>query len=374
MAVYWIDITLLLFIGYGIVMTMAALAWKKMQRFTIRSAVDDSVSIIIAARNEEKYISRCLASLLEQDYPLDKREIIVVDDQSDDRTADMVNSFSNRGVKLLQIKAGEKGGKKAALSKGIAAAQHGIIVATDADCVFPPSWLKSLVGFRKEQDAAFVAAPVVYRKENNFLERFQSLDFMALQSITAVAVTRNWFNMCNGANLLYTKEAFEKVRGFEGIDGIPTGDDMLLMEKIAAAYPGKVAYCHSKEALVQTEPMNSWQSFLQQRIRWASKSTAYQSLSIKLVLLIVYLLNLSLLVLVLEAVFYPILFLWALLLFTGKYLLECMLMHPASTFYGKAALMRWFGIAQPLHVVYTVAAAMLGWVRRYEWKGRAIGG
>jgi len=291
MAVYWIDITLLLFIGYGIVMTMAALAWKKMQRFTIRSAVDDSVSIIIAARNEEKYISRCLASLLEQDYPLDKREIIVVDDQSDDRTADMVNSFSNRGVKLLQIKAGEKGGKKAALSKGIAAAQHGIIVATDADCVFPPSWLKSLVGFRKEQDAAFVAAPVVYRKENNFLERFQSLDFMALQSITAVAVTRNWFNMCNGANLLYTKEAFEKVKGFEGIDGIPTGDDMLLMEKIAAAYPGKVAYCHSKEALVQTEPMNSWQSFLQQRIRWASKSTAYQSLSIKLVLLIVYLLK-----------------------------------------------------------------------------------
>jgi len=81
-------------------------------------------------------------------------------------------------------------------------------------------------------------------------------------------------------------------------------------------------------------------------------------------------LNLSLLLLVLAAVFYPILFLWALLLFTGKYLLECMLMRPASTFYGKAALMRWFGIAQPVHVVYTVAAAMLGWVRRYEWKGR----
>ena len=350
------------------------MAWKKMDLLSIRGSVDDSVSVIIAARNEEKNISRCLSSLLEQDYPFDKMEIIVVDDQSDDRTADIVSSFSNRGVRFLQINAGEKGGKKAALSKGIAAARHGIIVATDADCIFPSSWLKTLVGFRKKQDAVFVAAPVMFRKEDNFLERFQSLDFMALQSITAVAVTRKWFNMCNGANLLYTKEAFEKVKGFEGIDGIPTGDDMLLMEKIAAAYPGKVAYCHSKEAVVLTEPMQNWRSFLQQRIRWASKSTAYQSLSIKLVLLMVYLLNLSLLLLVLAGIFYPLLILWGMFLLTGKYLLECMLMQPAAAFYGKEKVMRWFGIAQPVHVVYTVVAAMLGWVRRYEWKGRSVRG
>jgi cellulose synthase/poly-beta-1,6-N-acetylglucosamine synthase-like glycosyltransferase len=374
MAVYLIDITILLFIGYGIVLTLAAMAWKKMDLLSIRGSVDDSVSVIIAARNEEKNISRCLSSLLEQDYPFDKMEILVVDDQSDDRTADIVSSFSNRGVRFLQINAGEKGGKKAALSKGIAAARHGIIVATDADCIFPSSWLKTLVGFRKKQDAVFVAAPVMFRKEDNFLERFQSLDFMALQSITAVAVTRKWFNMCNGANLLYTKEAFEKVKGFEGIDGIPTGDDMLLMEKIAAAYPGKVAYCHSKEAVVLTEPMQNWRSFLQQRIRWASKSTAYQSLSIKLVLLMVYLLNLSLLLLVLAGIFYPLLILWGMFLLTGKYLLECMLMQPAAAFYGKEKVMRWFGIAQPVHVVYTVVAAMLGWVRRYEWKGRSVRG
>ena len=373
MVLYLINISILLLVLYSIILTMAAMAWNKMDQFSIRKSVDDCVSVIIAARNEEKYISRCLASLLDQDYPFDKMEIIVIDDQSDDRTADIVNSFSNRGVKLLQIKAGEKGGKKTALSKGIAAAQQGIIVATDADCTFPSSWLKTLVGFRKEKDATFVAAPVMFRKEYNFLERFQSLDFLALQSITAVAVTRGWFNMCNGANLLYTKEAFEKVNGFEGIDGIPTGDDMLLMEKIAAAYPGKAVYCHSKEAVVLTEPMLSWGSFLQQRIRWASKSTAYRSVSIKLVLLIVYLMNLSLLLLVLAGIFFPLLLLFPLFMLLSKYLLECMLMRPAAAFYGKEKLMRWFGIAQPLHVVYTVVAAMLGWVRRYEWKGRSIG-
>ena len=372
MPVIWIDIALLLLISYALVLTMAAIAWKKLNPYSLRNETDDKVTVIIAARNEEKLIGRCLASLLEQDFAHDKYEIIVVDDQSHDRTADFVKSFSNRGVRLLQVGMDETGGKKAALSKAIAAASHDIIVATDADCIFPRTWLKTLVGFRQEKDAAFVAAPVMFRKENNFLERFQSLDFMALQSITAVAVNRGWFNMCNGANLLYTKEAFEKVNGFEGIDKIPTGDDMLLMEKIAAAYPGKVHYCQAKEAIVLTEPMGSWRAFLQQRIRWASKSTYYKSITIKLVLLIVYLTNLSILLFFITGLLHPLMLFMALLMLTGKYVVELMLMKPAATFYGKQNLMRWFAIAQPIHVLYTILAAMLGWVRRYEWKGRSV--
>jgi len=372
MPAYLIDIVLLLFVAYAILITLISNGWKQLEQFNSRNSVSTPVSIIIAARNEERFISRCLASLLEQDYPHTLMEIIVVDDQSDDRTADIIRSFSNRGVKLLQLSDEMLGGKKTAISQGIAAAQYNTIITTDADCIYPEGWVRTMLDFQSTHDAVFVAAPVMFREENNFTERFQSLDLIALQSVTAVAVSKQWFNMCNGANLLYTKEAFEKVKGFEGIDNIPTGDDMLLMEKIASAYPGKVKYCLSKEAIVVTEPMQTWGMFLQQRIRWASKSTHYQSLSIKLVLLSVYLLNLSLLVLLCASVWFPLLGLMSLGMMLAKYVLELMLMKSAARFFEKKDLLRWFGISQPMHILYTVCAAMLGWVKRYEWKGRAV--
>ena len=368
-----IEIILIIFIAYTIIITMVALAWRDIKPYQSRHLVKKSVSIIIAARNEEKCISRCLASLLEQKYPHEKIEIIVVDDQSDDHTAAIVKSFSNRGVKLISLMSDEGSGKKAALSKGISAALHEIIITTDADCIYQPNWVQTMIDFQSEEEAIFVAAPVMFSKENNFLERFQSLDFMALQSVTAVAVTRRWFNMCNGANLLYTKESFHKVGGFEGIDNIPTGDDMLLMEKISAAYPGKVKYCLSKEAIVETEAMPDWKMFLQQRIRWASKSVHYKSIWIRLVLLIVYLMNVSFLVIFFSAFFYPLLWILLLCLLLGKYVLELMIMRRSASFFGKRDLLQWFLIAEPVHIVYTVMAAMLGWMKRYEWKGRAIG-
>jgi biofilm PGA synthesis N-glycosyltransferase PgaC len=368
-----IEIILIIFIAYTIIITMVALAWRDIKPYQSRNLVKKSVSIIIAARNEEKCISRCLASLLEQKYPHEKIEIIVVDDQSDDQTAAIVRSYSNRGVKLISLMADEGSGKKAALSKGISVALHEIIITTDADCICQPNWVQTMIDFQTEEEGIFIAAPVMFRKENNFLARFQSLDFMALQSVTAVAVTRGWFNMCNGANLLYTKESFHKVGGFEGIDRIPTGDDMLLMEKISAAYPGKVKYCLSKEAIVETEAMPDWKMFLQQRIRWASKSVHYKSIWIRLVLLIVYLMNVSFLVIFFSAFFYPMLWILLLCLLLGKYVLELMIMRRSASFFGKRDLLQWFLIAEPVHIVYTVMAAMLGWMKRYEWKGRAIG-
>lgn len=81
--------------------------------------------------------------------------------------------------------------------------------------------------------------------------------------------------MCNGANLAYTKQAFEAVNGFHGIDGIASGDDMLLMHKIKQAFPAGISYLKSKDVIVQTAPMHSLSDFMNQRIRWASKSDKY---------------------------------------------------------------------------------------------------
>jgi biofilm PGA synthesis N-glycosyltransferase PgaC len=333
------------------------------------SISSDKVTVVIPARNEASNIGRCLDSLLQQSLPSNQFEIIVVDDGSADDTAAIVKTYSNKGVRLLQLN-DEVGGKKAALSKGIAAATHAIIITTDADCTYQKNWLNTLLNYRSEHDAVFIAAPVKYTKENNFLERFQSLDFLALQGITIAAVSKHLFNMCNGANLLYTKEAFEKVNGFEGIDKIPTGDDMLLMEKIDAAYPGKVKYCFSQEAIVETLPAKGLKAFIQQRIRWASKSTKYKNTKIKIVLLMVYLVNLSLLSFTLMS-FYDFEYLKsALLLLLLKTIFEYTFMIRVARFFNKEYLLPWFIVAQPFHIIYTTLSASLSFFKSYEWKGR----
>ena len=344
-----------------------------MQRFTASQVSADKASIIIAARNEETHIGPCLESLLAQDFPREQMEIIVVDDQSVDQTAAVVSSYADRGIRLISLGKDEAFGKKAAIARGIAAATHGIIITTDADCSYSNKWINTLLCFREKMDAVFVAAPVQFRKEINLLDRFQSLDFMALQGITAAGVSGKYLNMCNGANLLYTKEAFLQVRGFEGIDHIASGDDMLLMEKIDRAFPGGVAYCFSEDAIVVTEPAASWAAFIQQRIRWSSKAKNYTSFFTKAVLLLVYLLNAAVVSLLLAGIFDFQLLKYGLLLTLMKTIVELPFMIRIARFFNKSALIAWFIPIQPLHALYTIVAGTFGLFSKYRWKGREVG-
>jgi cellulose synthase/poly-beta-1,6-N-acetylglucosamine synthase-like glycosyltransferase len=108
-----------------------------------------------------------------------------------------------------------------------------LIVTTDADCIASPAWLRTIVAFYETFDPVLIAAPVTFFSKGTFFDIFQSLDFMALQGITGATIHKKFHAMCNGANLAYTKKAFDEVGGFTGIDNIASGDDMLLMHKIS---------------------------------------------------------------------------------------------------------------------------------------------
>lgn len=341
-----------------------------MKPFRIAGTPPTKVSILIAVRNEERNIAACLNSILMQDFPADQLEILVMDDHSSDRTESVVKSIQDERIHYHLLLDHEQG-KKAAIQKGVDLAKHEWIVSSDADCKFNPNWIRTLVAFQMKNQSEFIAAPVAMENEDSFLDRFQSLDFLTLQGITAVAVSQGWFNMANGANLMYSKKAFNKVNGFSGIDRVPTGDDMLLMEKISKQFPGKVHYCFSPDAIVATQTEKSWKSFLHQRIRWASKSTLYQNSSIKLVLGLVYALNVLLFVLMCGVAFGWISG-WALLLVFTKGGLEYPFMEQIAKFFKKTNLLIWFIPMQPIHIVYTVLAATMGWLGQYEWKGRKI--
>ena len=198
------------------------------------------------------------------------------------------------------------------------------------------------------------------------------IDFMTMQGITVAAQKLKLGNMCNGANLAFTKAAFYKVGGYNGIDHLATGDDYLLMVKLAQLPGNKITYLKTKEAIITTQPQANWQSLLQQRIRWASKSGKYKDNRLTAILLLVYLFNFSFLVLAI-AVFYDAQFLkflgYILLL---KICVEYVFILPVARFYKQTKALWYFPILQPLHIAYIIIAGFLGFKGSYEWKGREV--
>jgi biofilm PGA synthesis N-glycosyltransferase PgaC len=365
-------IIITLFILYSLLIIYYWQAWRSIEIFDSEiKTTQEKISLIIPARNEENNIQKLLAALQNQSYPKELTEIIVIDDHSTDSTASIVLQFPF--VKLIQLKEDNINSyKKKAIETGIAAATGELIVTTDADCLPPPKWLQTIVSFKKEKQAVFIAAPVVINCNSSVLQIFQAMDFMVLQGITGAVVANQKMSMCNGANLAYDRKAFYTVNGFTDIDHIASGDDMLLMHKIVKQYPGKVYYLKSKEAIVSTEPMKTWRSFFNQRIRWASKAGVYNDKRILPVLIVVYLFNLSFLVL-LAGMFWNWEFgIWFLGFLAAKTLVELPFFISVSKFFHKQWAIKLFFFFQPLHIFYTIVSGLFGQFGKYEWKGRKV--
>lgn len=336
-------------------------------------------SVIIPARNEEDNIAQCLHRILQQAYPAELFEVIVMNDHSTDGTESIVRDLQAhypnlRLHNLTELVQGEQlnAYKKKAIELAIAESRGDWIVTTDADCLVNGEWLAEYDACVCQTGAVFIAAPVMFSNKGSFLSVFQLLDFISLQAITAAAVSAGYHTMCNGANIAYRKKVFYEVGQFAGIDHIASGDDMLLMHKIKQHYPKGLAYLFSKEAIVTTAPMPDWTSFFNQRIRWASKADQYRDKSIFWTLALVYAVNSSLL----------LLFFWGfykvggfrnwVLLIAAKTLIELSLMLPAARFYQQSKALWWFPLMQPFHIGYTVIAGWLGKFGTYQWKGRSV--
>ncbi|MBI5858880.1 MAG: glycosyltransferase [Sphingobacteriales bacterium] len=361
-----------IFTLYAAAMLNYWLAWKHIPVFVRNEKTAPvKISIVVPARNEEKKIDTLLQDLQAQAYPKDLFEIIIVDDHSSDATAEIVKSFP--GIKLVQLSGlAINSYKKKAIETGIMVAEKDWIVTTDADCRVGSKWLGNIAGFIEEKKPVFVAAPVMLNCNHSLLQIFQAIDFMVLQGVTGAAIHKKMHSMGNGANLAYERKAFLDVKGFTGIDHIASGDDMLLMHKIERQFPGKTAYLKSKEAIVSTEPMKTWKSFLNQRIRWASKARQFEDKQVYAVLMLVYFFNLLFPVLIIAG-FYNY-FYWQLLggFWIGKTLSEWPLVYSTASFFDKQKFLKYFFFFQPLHIAYTILSGFLGQLGRYEWKGRRV--
>jgi cellulose synthase/poly-beta-1,6-N-acetylglucosamine synthase-like glycosyltransferase len=366
-------LTAILLFLYACLILFYYIQWRKVPLVPAAVTAPNApkVTVIIAARNEERDLPVLLEDLARQDYPEELFEVIIVNDYSTDGTAKVIDNYSKTNFLMVNPECPpEDSTKKKAIATGVQLAKGELLIITDADCRVNPGWISTISGYYTSRKAYFIAAPVKFEHNNSLLEVLQCLDFMTLQGVTAASVASGFTNMANGANLAYTKTAFTSVNGFEGIDHVATGDDMLLMHKIWKLDNTKVCYLKSKEAIVRTQPMHTWKDFLMQRRRWASKTFVYDDYKIIIVLALVYLVNLLFIVIFVAAILdsgYWSLFIVYLLV---KSVIELPFIVSVAKFYEEEKLLKYFFPLQPLHIVYTVIIGAISQFGKYEWKGR----
>lgn len=333
-----------------------------------------TVSILIPARNEEKFIGRLLEDILAQDYPVTKLQVIIIDDHSTDRTAEICRqkiAERSNWILLPLIKPEGTAYKKAAIAQAIEHATGEIILTTDADCIAGALWVRTMVSAFQE-NTGLVSGPVCMWSDYSWFQQFQALEFSGLIAIGAASMRRGAPNMCNGANLAYRKNIFKQVGGFDGIDHIASGDDELLMHKIHSLTQYNILFQKDKNAIIRTAPCQTFQQFVNQRIRWVSKSTHYKNRSITITMSIIYLAILGIPVLGIFALLGQIPGELLLLLIGLKIIPEFLILQEACRFFGLTRLLWWFLPEQILHVPYILWAGMAGNLGKYSWKDRKV--
>jgi len=217
-----------------------------------------------------------------------------------------------------------------------------------------------------------IVAPITYHGPNSFFNRFQTLDFLSLQGATIGGFGLSKPFMCNGANFGYRKSLFLKVDGFEGNTNIASGDDIFLLEKLSKHDADKVHYLKSPSAIVTTHPTSSISGLVQQRLRWASKTSNYNSWFAKLVGLVVLLGNLVCLAFIPAVLMSYISIKIAIALFVIKFSIDLLLIFKTSRFFKQETLMLSYLFTSLLYPFFSVYIALLSVVKSYEWKGRTF--
>ena len=234
-----------------------------------RSRERPSVSVVVAARDEEKHLPKCLEALLCQTYPRELYEIIVVDDRSCDETGVIVEGYGARNPQVKGVTVSEEprtlSGKQNALIEGLSVSSGTIFVNTDADCVVPETWIEELVA-RFDSETGLVAGMSVAEGRGWFY-RLQALDLLFLQTVAGGFCGLGKPMSCIGNNLAYRREAYESCGGFEKI-GFSVTEDTALLRAIHGTGRWKVVFQVGPRSAVSCGGTDSLGAFFRQRKRW----------------------------------------------------------------------------------------------------------
>lgn len=352
--------------------------WKKLPEFSLqKTSAETGFSIIVPYRNEVGNLPGLFKSLSGLHYPLEKFEILLVNDSSVDDSKklceDFQSNFPEMNIRLLENSRRSASPKKDAVQTAIEVSVFEFMVTTDADCMVPPNWLRNFDQEICENASKLVAGPVGFVQEAGkrkpLFQKFEEMDFMSLHSTTIGSFGLEKPFMCNAANLCYEKKVFLGHSGFSENDRIASGDDVFLLQTLRKKGV-KVSILRSEDHIVYTKFQQSLRGLINQRIRWAAKASAYKNNFGKFSGLIVFFMNLFLVIYAVLALFGLVSYQYVMLAFLLKFNLDFILIYKAAKFFGREDLMRsyfWCSLIYPFFSVYVAGISVIS---GYEWKGR----
>ncbi|MCC7429675.1 glycosyltransferase [bacterium] len=331
---------------------------------------ENLVSVIVAARNEEQNLLNLLACLEQQTYK--NFEVIVANDRSTDETQQILEEkskvFPNLKFVTIETCKPKISPKKNALSLAISRSKGEILLFTDADCCVGKNWISGMLeNFSGE--LCFVigfSSFLHFSGKNEIFQNLQSLDFLILMAAAKGSnkVGLNW--ACTGQNLGYTKKLYEKIGGFEKIQHRISGDDVLMLQLAKKVKGSQIIFSENTETFATSFALADFESFWNQRKRWASNSS-FQFLNNPLFFL--YLFGVSLLhsSIILGFVFDNYFF--TSLVFGFKFLFDLVFTFFACKIFAKKHLLKLFPLWFVLQFPYVIFVGFFGFFSKFKWKG-----
>lgn len=328
-------------------------------------------TIIVPFRNEADNLPGLLYSFSQLNYPRELFEVVFVNDDSNDHSISVIENFPALSFSFQIVNNERKSNspKKDAISTAMHFAKNDWIITTDADCFVNPDWLSTFDSYIQKTNCEMIVGAVSYDAEDSFLHQFQQMDLMSLQGATIGSFGLEKPFMCNGANFGYTKKLFAEVGGFEGNNAIASGDDVFLLQKATRQFPEKVKYLKAFSAVVFTKPLNDWKALFYQRVRWASKTSSYQSGFGKILAVVVFAGNLAIVLSFFLTLFSLFSFWNWYLLFALKIFVDFILLYQTGKFI-QPRIIRYFVFSNLLYPVFSTTVALYSLFGKYEWKGR----
>lgn len=331
------------------------------------------VSVLIAARNESIGIRATLDSVLDQDYA-GVWDVWVADDRSDDDTPQILAEYAEKypeRLHVLTIRDLPEGvsPKKHAISKMIEACEGDILCLTDADCIVQREWISGII--REFEPGIELVAGHSYIPtvpgSSPFIICMQAVETLIYRVAGTAGLAMHLPLTSTGNNLAYRKDFFKSVNGFENVIKIQSGDDDLLMQKLATDRPFAMRYCITPSTFVTTSGKETLKELWEQRKRWASK-TIYYSPKIVFVLSMVFLFLVMLCVTAAFSPFSTEVLIATLVAFALKSIGDLILILRGLRIFRQEHLLKWCIPVEIVHAPFTVLAVLFGLLGRFKWK------
>lgn len=323
------------------------------------------VAVLIPFKNELNSLPNLINSLI--NIELNAHSCIyLIDDYSTDGSYEYLkeNLFVPQ---VILIKNSGVSGKKNAIADSIHRVEAEIILTADADCEFNKNWVK-LMTYPFIDSKIQMNCGLVLPSNASEAYPFGMIEFISLIASTHAFGLMHFPFMCNGANLAYRKSAFMEVAGFDGNEGIASGDDVFLLHKFKMKY-GRKSICFTAQegSEVSTELPTTGKKFFKQRHRWGGKAIHYKdAMAVFMALLISVLsvLQVASIFLLMTDWFY-----WTLMIWIVKLSMDTYFLRKAFILYRlpiRSAQLVLAGLRYPFYILSTVLLIFIK--KENSWK------